>query len=505
MRLALKYRPDTLQKFIGHGLLIPLLNRALATKTLAQSLLLTGSYGIGKTSLARLIAKSLICLSPMDGEACQICASCQAFAQKTHIDVQEIDAASHTGVEDIRLILEGLSYRPLLGKSKVYILDEVHMLSKSAFNALLKTLEEPEPHVTFILATTEYDKVPETIVSRCQHFLLKPLFQEEMVRHLQEIASQEERKISSQALALLAMHAQGSVRDGLGFLEQAFILVPPEQDISDQTIKDLLGIPSREAIEMLLAHLWARKALDAVDQGQLLCAQGKTPETILTSLLQEIYAHSAQVLQGEGYGTLAQWDRLWQIASRGLKEVQDAPMPSLALDMLLMRMAYMGDFPTPDQVVWHMDGLQDDKESKKNPSPKESEKKPVGQETGLKSAQSHTPEKEASCPVEEVLFDFMTLLQKLKEAREAVLHAYLVQKAGFISWQNNTLTLSGVKDEKNSQALEKFLTQWRKTRCYVVWQEEGAVSLRDQVDIHPLWQETKKLFPGAVLTHVDAL
>lgn len=489
MRLALKYRPARLEEVMGHKVLITLLSRALATGTLGQTLLLTGSYGVGKTSLARLMAKSLTCLTPLQGQACGICLSCQAFDKKNHSDIQEIDAASHTGIDDVRLILEGLPYKPLMGRAKVIILDEVHMLSKSAFNALLKTLEEPEPHVVFILATTESEKIPPTILSRCQHFALKPVILKDMLDHLSDIAAREGRLIEHEALILIALHGQGSVRDAVSLLEQSFLLT--DQTVTLEAVEALLGLPEKQAIDTLLSYLWQGQAAQAVDLVRHLQVQGKTPDAILSALLQDIHQASHSVLRGQTPGSLAQWDRLWQVTLRGTKEVQESPMPSLALEMLVMRLAYMGTFPTPDQLVLALEGAT--RQEDNNISEKTSQKM-------SQSTSERTPEIKSEIPL-----TLIRLLSELKSQREGLLHAHLVQHAGFISWNEETLCLSGIKEDKISQDLERFLHRWLGRPHKVVWSDQGTLSLRDHVQAHPLWQEAKKLFPGAVLTQVEPL
>ena len=248
--LARKYRPSDFSGLIGQEALVRTLSNAFATGRIAHAFMLTGVRGVGKTTTARIIARALNCIG-LDGkrteptiQPCGVCDPCVAIAESRHVDVQEMDAASRTGIDDVREIIEGVRYAPASARYKVYIIDEVHMLSKQAFNGLLKTLEEPPPHVKFVFATTEIRKVPVTVLSRCQRFDLRRIETGELVAHLQSIAQKENVRIEDAALALVARAAEGSVRDALSLLDQA-IAHGETGSITADTIRSMLGLADR--------------------------------------------------------------------------------------------------------------------------------------------------------------------------------------------------------------------------------------------------------------------
>src|SRR5580658_11032075 len=250
--LARKYRPSDFTGLIGQDALVRTLKNAFATGRIAHAFMLTGVRGVGKTTTARIVARALNCIGP-DGKTtaptihpCGVCDPCVSIAESRHVDVQEMDAASRTGIDDIREIIEGVRYAPASARYKVYIVDEVHMLSKQAFNGLLKTLEEPPPHVKFIFATTEIRKVPVTVLSRCQRFDLRRIDSAELAAYLGQIAAREEVKIEEGALALIARAAEGSARDGLSMLDQA--IAQAEGPITQAQVADMLGLADRQAV-----------------------------------------------------------------------------------------------------------------------------------------------------------------------------------------------------------------------------------------------------------------
>src|SRR5918998_1759963 len=265
--LARKYRPQRFDELIGQDAMVQTLGNAIKRDRLAHAFLLTGVRGVGKTSTARLIAKALNCIGT-DGQGgptidpCGQCEPCRAIAEGRHIDVVEMDAASHTGVDDVREIIEAVRYAAVSARYKVYIVDEVHMLSKNAFNALLKTLEEPPPHVKFLFATTEVNKVPVTVLSRCQRFDLRRIPAEKLAVHFAEVSRAEGAEVEEEALGMIARAAEGSARDGLSILDQA--IAHGGGAVSADKVRDMLGLADRGRIRRLLGLVLAGNASSAL-------------------------------------------------------------------------------------------------------------------------------------------------------------------------------------------------------------------------------------------------
>src|SRR6188508_808699 len=290
--LARKYRPQTFAELIGQEPMVRTLANAIARERLAHAFLMTGVRGVGKTSTARLIAKALNCIGP-DGnggptiDPCGVCEPCRAIAEGRHIDVIEMDAASHTGVDDVREIIDAVRYSSVSARYKVYIIDEVHMLSKNAFNALLKTLEEPPAHVKFLFATTEVNKVPITVLSRCQRFDLRRIPAELLSRHFGEVAKAEGVEIEPEALALIARAAEGSARDGLSILDQA--IAHGAGTVTAEQVRAMLGLADRGANRFLLGLILTGDAPGAMaalrDQYDL----GVEPSAVLRGLLESVH------------------------------------------------------------------------------------------------------------------------------------------------------------------------------------------------------------------------
>ena len=340
---------------------------------MAHAFILTGVRGVGKTTTARILARALNCVGP-DGsggataEPCGQCAQCLAIADDRHVDVMEMDAASRTGVDDIRELTEGVRYRPVSGRYKVYIIDEVHMLSKNAFNALLKTLEEPPPDVKFVFATTEINKVPVTVLSRCQRFSLRRVPVEQLIPHYRRIAEAEGVEAEPAALALIARAADGSVRDGLSLLDQAIALSGGR--VVEAAVGDMLGVADRGLVFDLLESVVRGDAPAALAQMGHLYQGGADPLMVLQDLLDLSHFVTRLKLAPEaGTGDpIAEGDRArahplaekltipvlaraWQMLLKGLEEVQMAPSPIQAAEMVLVRLAYVADLPAPAELV----------------------------------------------------------------------------------------------------------------------------------------------------------
>jgi DNA polymerase-3 subunit gamma/tau len=372
--LARKYRPQSFDDLIGQDTLVRTLRNAIESGRIAHAFMLTGIRGVGKTTTARIIARALNYTGP-DGKAgpttgpADDCAVCQAIAEDRHPDVLEMDAASRTGVGDIREILDGVRYAPASARYKIYIIDEVHMLSQSAFNALLKTLEEPPPHVKFIFATTEIRKVPVTVLSRCQRFDLRRVEVPVLEAHYSAICAQENVEIAPEALSSVARAADGSVRDGLSLLDQAITLSGGK--IEPELIRDMLGLSDRGRILELLETILSGKTAPALQRMDEMRSAGADPGVILSDLLESVHLLSRMravpddpalemKMDSQAYaqaGTLAATltvpvlGRAWQILLKGLGEVTSAPDPQAAAEMVLIRLAYAADLPDPAELV----------------------------------------------------------------------------------------------------------------------------------------------------------
>jgi DNA polymerase III subunit gamma/tau len=379
--LARRHRPQRLSELIGQDALVRTLGNALRTGRIAHAFLLTGIRGVGKTSTARIIARALNCIGP-DGkgeptpEPCGVCEPCIAIAESRHIDVLEMDAATRTGIDDIREIVEGVRYAPTSARYKVYIIDEVHMLSEKAFNGLLKTLEEPPPQAIFIFATTEVRKVPVTVLSRCQRFDLRRVEGPQLTRHLAGIAAGEQVAIEPDALALIVRAAEGSVRDGLSLLDQAITLLGGDgTPITAHQVEEMLGLADRGRVLDLFELVMRGDIKAALDRLAELHDLGTEPETVVQELLEishwltriKVVPAAAQARDVAGADaaranemasrlSIPVLARTWQMLLKGLDELQTAPSPLLAAEMLLVRLAYIADLPPPAELAGLLDG-----------------------------------------------------------------------------------------------------------------------------------------------------
>jgi DNA polymerase-3 subunit gamma/tau len=376
--LARKYRPANFSDLIGQDTMVKILKNAFTSDRIAQAFILTGIRGTGKTTTARIIAKGINCIGPngVSGptiDPCDECENCIAISEGRHVDIMEIDAASRTGVGDIREIIESVHYRATSAKYKMYIIDEVHMLSTSAFNALLKTLEEPPEHVKFIFATTEIQKVPVTVLSRCQRFDLRRIEPETMITYLNKIALSEHAKISNDALALITRASEGSARDAISLLDQS--ISNSSEEISSDQIREMLGLSDRGRILDLFDLIMKGNAVGALKELSALYSDGADPTIILQDLAEVTHWISLIKITPEAISdptvspserdrgkslavalNMRSLSRMWQMLIKVLEEIRLAPNSMMAAEMAIIRLTHVADLPSPDELIKKLHG-----------------------------------------------------------------------------------------------------------------------------------------------------
>lgn len=374
--LARKYRPRSFDDLIGQGAMVRTLSNAFESGRIPQAWMLTGVRGVGKTTTARILARALN-YEPEGGGGKPTVSMpdegvhCSAIMESRHVDVMEMDAASHTGIDDVRQIIDGIRYAPVSARYKVYIIDEVHMLSEKAFNAFLKTLEEPPPHARFVFATTEIRKVPVTILSRCQRFDLRRVDAETLMKHLAGICAAEAVTVEDEALALIARAAEGSVRDSLSLLDQA--IAHGAGHVGGEGVRDMLGLADRARVPDLFEMIMRGDIAPALAEFTSQYNSGADPAIILNDLASFTHlvtrlkltpeagkdASLTDVERKRGAEFAAQLSvrvlsRAWQILLKGVSEVQASARPAAAAEMVLVRLAYAADLPTPDDALRSM-------------------------------------------------------------------------------------------------------------------------------------------------------
>ncbi|MEX0694320.1 MAG: DNA polymerase III subunit gamma/tau [Rhodospirillales bacterium] len=556
--LARKYRPSTFSGLIGQDAMVRTLTNAFASNRLHHAFVMTGVRGVGKTSTARIIARALNCIGP-DGtggpttEPCGVCENCIAIAGDRHVDVLEMDAASNTGVENMRELIDGVRYRPSSARYKVYIIDEVHMLSKSAFNALLKTLEEPPEHVIFIFATTEIRKVPITVLSRCQRFDLRRVPAEALVTHFAEICKKEGREITDGALHIIARAADGSVRDGLSLLDQA--IAHADGAIGEDRVRSMLGLADRTRTFGLLESVLQGAIAPALDELQAQYRDGADPASIIEDMLDLVHwltrvkilpesADAPEVpenerTKGKALSTTLRMPvltRAWQLLLKGLGEVNIAPSPLAAAEMVLVRLAYAAELPTPGDAVKALHDTDGDagSASGQTTSQTTSQTSPSAG-PGATQARAHTsssaaraqpqsaPEQQPAShaalqpgPETRAFANFEAVAALANELREGLLASFLENKVRIVSFETGRIEFSadGGADRETVQKLKSFLEEHSARPWSVAVTREGggptlaeinareAASARMAAGQHPLVKAVLNTFPGASVDEV---
>ncbi|MGH6968272.1 MAG: DNA polymerase III subunit gamma/tau [Stellaceae bacterium] len=537
--LARKYRPTTFAELIGQEAMVRTLANAIAAGRIAHAFILTGVRGVGKTTTARIIARALNCVGP-DGkggptvEPCGQCEHCRAISEDRHVDVLEMDAASRTGVDDIRELTDGVRYKPVSARFKVYIIDEVHMLSKNAFNALLKTLEEPPPDVKFIFATTEVHKVPVTVLSRCQRFSLRRVPAEILAQHYAKISAAEKVAAESGAIALIASAADGSVRDGLSILDQAIAL--GSGTVTEAAVREMLGVADRGLVFDLLETVLKGDAAGAVQRLDDLYQGGVDPAMALQELLDLTYHLTRLKLApdaGEGFEGergralplaqklgMAELARVWQMLLKGLGEVQGAPSPIQAAEMVLVRLAYVADLPAPADLVKALEGAGNGAQTpaigpvpgpRIAPAPRAPIESSVVAAPRLQPREMPAPEPLPAGPQ-----SFLDVVRLFERQREPLLRSHLYGNVHLVHFEVGRIELrpteAAPRDLPNR--LGQLLTEWTGRRWIVsVSGEPGEATLREQdaaraaglkseAANHPLVRAVLEAFPGAKIEAV---
>lgn len=542
--LARKYRPTTFSGLIGQEAMVKTLTNAFAVNRLHHAFVMTGVRGVGKTSTARIIARALNCIGP-DGEGgpttepCGACDNCVAIAGDRHVDVLEMDAASNTGVDNIRELIDGVRYRPSSARYKVYIIDEVHMLSKSAFNALLKTLEEPPEHVIFIFATTEIRKVPITVLSRCQRFDLRRVPTEALVTHFAEICKKEGAEISDGALHIIARAADGSVRDGLSLLDQA--IAHSDGAIDEERVRDMLGLADRTRTFDLLESVLKGEIARALDELAAQYKNGADPTSVVEDMLDLVHwltrvkilpecADAPEVPENErtkGKELTASLrmpilTRAWQILLKGLGEVKIAPSPLAAAEMVLVRLAYAAELPTPGDAVKALqssDGNATPTPTSTNTGGGGSAQASAG--GGVVASAESAPRMDpvpatSAQPKAQVFVDFAAVAGLASELREGMLVSFVENQVRVVRFEQGHLEFSadGGADREMVQRLKGFLEDHSEMPWAVALSRdaggatiselraEAANQARAAAGDHPLVKAVLDAFPGAKVEEV---
>ncbi|MCD9148101.1 DNA polymerase III subunit gamma/tau [Pseudophaeobacter flagellatus] len=559
--LARKYRPETFTDLVGQDAMVRTLKNAFETNRIAQAFIMTGIRGTGKTTTARIIAKGMNCIGP-DGtgqpttDPCGACEHCTAIMEGRHVDVMEMDAASRTGVGDIREIIDSVQYRAASARYKIYIIDEVHMLSTSAFNALLKTLEEPPAHVKFIFATTEIRKVPVTVLSRCQRFDLRRIEPEVMIALMRRIASAEGAEISEDALALITRAAEGSARDATSLLDQA-ISHGAGETTADQ-VRAMLGLADRGRVLDLMDMILRGDAAAALTELSAQYAEGADPLAVLRDLAEITHwvsvvkitpdaaedptvspderARGQQMAEALAMRVLT---RMWQMLLKALEEVAAAPNAMMAAEMAVIRLTHVADLPSPEELIRK---LQDTPAPPNGPGGGANVSgtggAPVqamgghmaggnttsGNAPMASAAVSHTrggsgPATALAPETAQALAQYPSfehVVDLIRMRRDGLLLEYVKTYLRLVAYQPGRITIQPTRDAPKDLAarLGQQLQTWTQARWIISLENDGGGetiterenaadnALRAKASEHPLVQAVMESFPKAKITRI---
>ena len=490
--LARKYRPQKFEDLVGQDSLVQILKGAITNDRLAHAYVLTGVRGVGKTTTARLIAMSINCQkrSKDNCEPCGDCDSCKSTGVDSNLDVIEMDAASNTGVDDIREIIDNVKYKPIIGKFKIFIIDEVHMLSKSAFNALLKTLEEPPEHVKFIFATTEVKKIPITVLSRCQRFDLLRIENNNLTKHLLKVVELENIDIDNDAISLIVRAADGSIRDGLSLLDQA--ITNQNIKIDSKAISTMLGLAEREKIFDLIEKILEGNSFEALALYKKLYDLGADVIMIFDEMMNvihfltqlkmapdiknDIYIPEIERTRGLELSSKLNLNNLniiWQILFRGYQELQSGFHLFQHGEMIIIRIIYLHDGNNPDDLVKKIQH-KEQTEISNNPNTVDGER--IDQKNTVVNFTKEFPEsnEKKSNQNYKSIKNFREFVDMFFKNREGILHNKLYNDVSMISFKDGEVVIntSKISDPSFNRNIAKLISTWTGK----IWQVNSSTS-----------------------------
>jgi DNA polymerase III subunit gamma/tau len=552
--LARKYRPSSFDDLIGQDAVVRTVSNAFETGRIPQAWILTGVRGVGKTTTARILARALNYELP-DGSVKGptihmpvLGVHCQAIMESRHMDVLEMDAASHTGVDDVRAINDSVRYAPASARYKVYIIDEVHMLSTAAFNAFLKTLEEPPEHAKFVFATTEIRKVPVTVLSRCQRFDLRRVEADVLMRHLANIAARENVEIEPEALGIIARAAEGSVRDSLSLLDQA--IAHAAGAVRAEAVRQMLGLADRTRVIDLFEHLASGDIASAFREFREQYDTGADPIVVLSDLAEfvnfvtrvkivpatadNIAYSETERLRARDFAaklSIRVLSRMWQMLLKGVAEAQGATRPAAAVEMALVRIAYVADMPTPDEAIRMIEQTGGAATAAAAPAPRSAPAPTVSAMSSVRAPAAPRSGAEASlrpqaAPAAETtsqpalrINSFPELVALAGERRDLLIKSALEAEVRLVRIEDGRLEVALERSASRTLVndLSRKLEQWTGRRwAVIVSNESGQPTLREQnlvaktqreraVEADPRVKDVLARFPGAKVVEVRTL
>ena len=520
--LARKYRPRFFSELIGQEVLIKTLTNAIKSNRVFHAYLLTGIRGVGKTTTARLIARAINCeeLKKDQYEPCGVCKSCSSILAEKNLDVIEMDAASRTGVDDVREIIENVKYKPVNSKYKIYIIDEVHMLSKNAFNALLKTLEEPPSHVKFLFATTEVRKLPVTILSRCQRFDLLRINNSALSKHLIDIAKRENILIDNDAIALIVRSSDGSVRDALSLLDQAYINV--QEKIIGEHIVKMLGLSDRGRIYDLIDNIFKGEASKSLNIYKSLYEQGGdtimifdemlriihflTEVKILPSKLDDPYIPELEKTRGLEMSkklTIQILGRFWQVLFKGYQELQNTAHNFQTSEMIIIRLIFLSELPPPAELIKKI-------ETEKN----------ISQNNKFFVKDNHASNiSKNTSPTKQKINSYREWVELFHKYREPILYTKLYNQVKLISFEEGKVVINNnlLNDSDFIKTVTKLSLKWTgriwnislsdsKTGSTlaeedIVIKQKKIENIKNDFDIKKIFE----IFPGSTIHSIEKI